>query len=516
MKLLLRSILPIVTCFASLASAQSERALQVEREGQTIPDQKNGYYQNPIFPGNYGDPSIVLVGEDYYAAFSRGNGIMVWRSRDLVNWEPIIRHRLPEGFNRVWAIDIQHFDGKFHVYMPIGEYPGKTGTTFANFVISAENPEGPWSEPINLDIVPADHYYNGIDPGFIQTPEGEKFLYVHHGWAVRLNDDGTKAVTEPELVYEGWDYPEEWPVECHCLESPKLFLKDDYYYMVSAMGGTSGPSTAHMSVVARAPHPLGPWENSPYNPLHHTYSHDEPFWHQGHGTVFEDKNGDWWTIYHARLNSYTEMGRPTLLMPVEWTEDGWPVQKSVYVSNSLIPIPEGENVGHGLPLSDSFESTEIGMQWSFGSAKSDLIKPGGGKLILTASGEDFNSATQIHADAPNKSFEISVKLNGATEDTPSGIRLGSNGIAFDGTKLFYTEGPGWRTRRPVFTFDYTDSIWLKMRNLRKDITFYYSPDGTSWIKFPHGARQHSSYRYTLFARGSGEVSFQHFEYKGLE
>jgi beta-xylosidase len=236
----------------------AQKGDNVKNEGQLLADKGNGFYKNPIFPGNYGDPTLVRVKDDYYVAFSRTNGVVIWHSKDLVNWKPVVRHRLPEGYNTVWAIDLQYFNGKFHIYMPIKDFPNKKEEAFGNFVIIADKPEGPWSDPINLEIeVPKDDY-SGIDPGFIQTPEGEKYLYVNHGWAMRLNDEGTKAISKPKRVYDGWDYPKDWVVECKCLESPKLFYKEGYYYMVSAEGGTSGPSTAHMSIVARAKHPLGP------------------------------------------------------------------------------------------------------------------------------------------------------------------------------------------------------------------------------------------------------------------
>ena len=108
-------------------------------EKHPIPDQGNGYYKNPIFPGNYGDPSIVKLEKDYYVAYSRKNGIMIWHSRDLVNWEPIARHRLPQGYTKVWAVDLQYFNNQFHLYMPISNYPGKTENAFGNFVITAKS-----------------------------------------------------------------------------------------------------------------------------------------------------------------------------------------------------------------------------------------------------------------------------------------------------------------------------------------------------------------------------------------
>jgi hypothetical protein len=43
--------------------------------------------------------------------------------------------------------------------------------------------------------------------------------------------------------------------------------KGDYYYLVTAVGGTAGPPTGHMVIVARAKSLAGPWEDDPHNPI---------------------------------------------------------------------------------------------------------------------------------------------------------------------------------------------------------------------------------------------------------
>ncbi|QBN20504.1 family 43 glycosylhydrolase [Flavobacterium nackdongense] len=512
MKTLLHTVLLLVSIALFSQKGTVDNAIN---EGQIMADRGNGFYKNPIFPGNYGDPTLVRVKDDYYVAFSRTNGIVIWHSKDLVNWKPVVRHRLPEGYNTVWAIDLQYFDGKFHIYMPIKDFPNKKEEAFGNFVIIAKNPEGPWSDPINLEIEAPGSDYSGIDPGFIQTPKGEKYLYLNHGWVVSLNNEGTKAVSKPQKVYDGWNYPNDWVVECKCLESPKLFYKDGYYFMVSAQGGTNGPSTAHMSIVARAKHPLGPWENSPHNPLTHTFSQEEAFWHQGHGTVFEGADGSWWTIFHGRNNNFVEMGRPCLLMPIEWTNDGWPIQKIGVKSDDLIPKIKGENTGHGLALSDNFDTETLGMQWYYDNAKKENFISGNGKLIMKASGESFRSASEIYNFAPNDSYEIIVKIQSASKKTLAGLRMGYEGIVTDGETVSIAEGPDWRLRQSVYKLKNKKAVWLKIKNSRKDVSMFYSEDGANWTKFDCSVRSHESYKYSLFSYGTGEAVFETFKYKGL-
>ena len=93
------------------------------------------------------------------------------------------------------------------------------------------------------------------------------------------------TVGQQKKIYGGWAFPTEWKTEGVWLESPKLTKRGRYYHLICAEGGTSGPPTSHMAVVARSQSPLGPWENSPHNPLIHTYSADEDWWSVGHGTL---------------------------------------------------------------------------------------------------------------------------------------------------------------------------------------------------------------------------------------
>jgi xylan 1,4-beta-xylosidase len=518
-KILLLATLIISTVICTQSQTLSDRATQVIHEKQPIADQGNGYYMNPIIAGNYGDPSLVRVGTDYYMAFSRSNGFIIWHSRDLINWEPVVKHLLPNEYSKVWAVDLQYFDGKFHLYMPIGVYPGANKlNVFGNFVVTAENAEGPWSELISVDIPIPDNdpAYSSIDPGFIQTPGGEKYLYVNHGYVVKLDKTGTKAVGKSMMVYEGWPIPAGWNVECMCLESPKLFIKDGFYYLVSAQGGTSGPSTAHMTVVARSKSPLGPWVNSPYNPVTHTYSSDEKWWHQGHGTIFEAVDGSWWTVYHARLNNYVEIGRQTLLMPIEWTADGWPVVKGGMQSHELIPAPKGENVGHGMVLSDGFDGEKPGIQWEYDITMPNAFVCNQSRLIMKASGNNKNSASgsQLQLGAVNKSFEVIIEVEISDSAVAAGIAVGNDGIQTNGFDVRFTDAPFWRMRDNQYPTKST-KVFLKIKNWRKDLSFYYSHDGENWLQFNSGLRLTGS-GIRLFAAGNGEAIFHNFYYRGLE
>ena len=201
-------------------------------------------FTNPILGGDYADPSVMRDGEDYYmthSSFDYNPGLVVWHSRDLVNWEPI-SYALQTYLGPVWAPDIAKVDGKYCIYFIVS---GR-----GNFLVQADSPYGPWSEPVLV-------FRSGIDPCIAVDDDGTKWLFVSNGWRVRLNADGRSAVEGTyQHVYDGWQYPREWVTEGFCLEAPKLKKVGEYWYMLCAEGGTAGPVTSHMCVVALGEQPV--------------------------------------------------------------------------------------------------------------------------------------------------------------------------------------------------------------------------------------------------------------------
>src|SRR6185503_14969566 len=118
-------------------------------EGQRRADLGDGTYLNPIFAGDHPDPSILKDGADYYVTFSSFDaypGLVIWHSRDLVNWRPVTAAlRTPIG--SVWAPELVKHGGRYFLYIP-ARFPDRRSI----YVIHAEHIEGPWSEPIDLHL----------------------------------------------------------------------------------------------------------------------------------------------------------------------------------------------------------------------------------------------------------------------------------------------------------------------------------------------------------------------------
>ena len=245
-----------------------------------------------------------------FSSFDAYPGLVVWRSRDLVSWQPV-GPALFQNVGSVWAPDLVKHGGRYFIY-----FPARTADYRSNYVVWADRIDGPWSEPIDLKL-PL------IDPGHAVGEDGKRYLFLSGGRYVPLADDGLSTAGEVKHAYEGWKYPDDWVVESFSQEGPKILKHGEYFHMILAEGGTAGPPTGHMIVSARSKSIHGPWENSPHNPIARALSAEERWWSKGHGTLVEGPDGRWFIVYHAYEKGFLTLGRQTLLEPVEWTADGW-------------------------------------------------------------------------------------------------------------------------------------------------------------------------------------------------
>ena len=110
-------------------------------EGQRKADLGDGRYLNPILAGDQPDPSVLKDGKDYYmvhSCFDYTPGLLVWHSRDLVNWEPV-GPALRKNVGTIWAPDLAKYHGRYYIY-----FPALTAKGVENMVVYADDIHGPW------------------------------------------------------------------------------------------------------------------------------------------------------------------------------------------------------------------------------------------------------------------------------------------------------------------------------------------------------------------------------------
>ncbi len=490
-------------------------------DGQRKADLGDGRFLNPIMAGDHPDPSILKDGADYYMTFSTFDsypGLVIWHSRDLVNWRPI-GPALTRNIGSVWAPELCKHDGRYYLYVP-------TKGPNTSWVIWADRIEGPWSDPVDLNLP------NHIDPGHAVGEDGSRWLFLSGGDRVRLSDDGLSRIGEPEHVYDPWRYPSDWVVEGFAPEGPKIARHGDYYYMITAVGGTAGPPTGHMVIAARSKSIHGPWENCPANPLVRTRSAAEKWWSRGHATLVEGPAGDWWSVYHGYENGYWTLGRQALLDPVEWTDDGWFRMKGGDLSQPIAKPKGGTVAGpHGMALSDDFSSLALGAKWNFFKPAPDerrRARVEDGALVLAARGKAPVDSSPLLLIAGDQAYRFECDIEIAPGGTAGLILFYDEklycGLGFDGAR-FVTHQYGIERARPANPHGRT--MRMRVTNDRHIVTYDTSGDGgKTWVRFDRGMEV-SGYHHNvrggflmlrpgLYSAGSGEARFRNFTFRALD
>jgi len=358
---------------------------------ERLPGQDAGMFANPILAGFYPDPSICKVGGDYYlvtSSFSYFPGIPVFQSKDLVNWTQIgaVLDR-PEQLNLegqgvsrgLFAHAIRSSKGTFYVTCTLVDIGG-------NFVATAKDPAGPWSDPVWIPEV------NGIDPSLFFDDEGEAYLlynsvapdntplYDGHR-TIRMyafDVDSLKVKGSERLLVNGGTDLSKKPI---WIEAPHIFRKGGYYYLICAEGGTADQ---HSEVVFRSADVWGPYVAYGGNPIltqrHLDPARAWPITTTGHADLVETDTGQWWAVFLgcrpyrmvSTREEYFNTGRETFLAPVEW-KGGWPIinpdHETVQFhypyhmkpSRERPPIPLGGNFRYR----DEFDGDRLGLTWMF-------------------------------------------------------------------------------------------------------------------------------------------------------
>jgi alpha-N-arabinofuranosidase len=340
-------------------------------------------YRNPVISGFYPDPSITQVGGNYYlvnSTFTYFPGLPVFQSTDLVNWtqigNAIDRPGMLDfdglGLSRgVFAPTIEFNDGQFYIANTCVDCGG-------NFILTADNPAGPWSDPIWLPEI------GGIDPSLYFDQDGTVYLlnndapvgeprYDGHRaiWIRAVDPETFQSISTPKVIIDGGVRPEEKPI---WIEGPHIYLKDGYYYLSAAEGGTA---VGHSQVILRSRNADGPYTPFDGNPImthrHLDPARDNPITSVGHADYVTDENGDWWATFlgvRPYEGDFYNTGRETFLMPVRW-EDGWPIiiqgdEKVGYIqSRPALPqaAPSATPTSGNFTIIDDFDEAALPPYW---------------------------------------------------------------------------------------------------------------------------------------------------------
>ena len=352
--------------------------------------------KNPILPGFNPDPCICRKGEDYYMAVSSFEwfpGIPVYHSKDLKNWElyshvltddvAVDLKKLPSA-KGIWAPCLTYCEKEDLFYVVYGVMNSMNARYFDvdNYLITAKDIKGPWSEPVYI-------HSSGFDASILHDDDGRKYI-VSLEWETREGYEKPGAICMVEYSPEKKEivgYPKRiWSggTDRGCIEAPHLTKRGDYYYIMCAEGGTG---YGHSVTMGRAKEVWGPYEGDPTNPIltsipgdfyeRHDPDHLKPKYFNpesvlqksGHGSYVETQLGEVYLVHHTARPFVPELrctlGRETAIQKMKWTDDGWLRMyddsnlAKEYVEESKLPeykVPQ-------IPNFDDFDGEELGLQY---------------------------------------------------------------------------------------------------------------------------------------------------------
>lgn len=391
-----------------------------EGESQEKVTVGEGEFRNPVLSGYAPDPTVTRVGDDYYlvtSTFTHFPGLPIYHSKDLVNWTHIANAiDRPDQFDfsginvsrGIFAPDLSYHDGTYYLTSTCVDC--KVNSTKAenidgpyngNFVMTADNITGPWSDPHWLA-------FEGIDPSIHWDESGKAYIVNNGAPNEEPRYDGHRAIWIQEFDYKnltmvgerkqlingGVDISTK-PV---WIEGPHIIKRNGYYYITAAEGGTS---IHHSQTIFRADNVWGPYKPADHNPIltqrDLPVDRENPIIAAGHAKFVQLPNGDWWATFLA-IRPYDQdmynIGRETFLLPVRWEND-WP-----YI------LPQGETIPFALKkpalpeqpqatppnsgdfgYTDSFDGDSLGLSWmGIRDPQESFYQVEGGNLNLACHG----------------------------------------------------------------------------------------------------------------------------------
>lgn len=483
--------------------------------------------ENPILPGYNPDPSILRVGDDYYIATSTFEwfpGVQIHHSKDLIHWE-----QLPHPLTRVsqldmegninsggvWAPCLSYDNGTFYlIYTDVKSRAGAFKDTH-NYMVTATDIRGPWSEPIYLNS-------SGFDPSLFHDDDGRKWL-LNMVWNYRKGINrfaGTylqeysvekQALVGPVVnIFKG--------TQLGLTEAPHLYKRNGYYYLITAEGGTQ---YEHAVTMARSKTIQGPYEVDPQNPILTSAGKPElELQKAGHASLVETQDGESYLAFlcgRPTVDRFCTLGRETALVKCEWNDEGWLRVEGGGNSPAVkVPAPafvqnmsdssdgrESANGGFGpsFEVRDDFDESSLHLQWSTLRIPADesWLSLSERKGYLRLKGMESMSSTHRQALVARRQQSFHMEAETVVEFEPEHFQQMAGLIVYYDTddyaylNISHDEERG-KVLRIIHTVDaqYDElldedialesgkPVYLKAVVHREWLQFYYSMDGNAW------------------------------------
>jgi beta-xylosidase len=348
-------------------------------------------YKNPVIPGDFPDPSVIRVGNDYYATATSGGWspeFPILHSTDLINWKTIgaVFYDKPAwAKGDFWAPEIIADKGRYFVYYTARRDDGKDKKgTLCVAVAVADKPAGHYTDKGTLVC----QEMGSIDAFFVRDENGKPFLsWKEDGndrgkptwlYAQELDESGTKLLGKPYKLFRNTE-----PWENHVIEGTYILRRDGWFYLFYSGNACCGRSCDYALGVARSKTLLGKWEKNPANPI---LKANDLWQCPGHGSLVKTPDGRDFLLYHAYRKGAIGfiIGREALLDEVKF-QNGWAtINDGRGASNGAnVPLKNSEQNQPKVFL-DEFSNAALNPVWEKPLGSRQIERLVDGFLTLTA------------------------------------------------------------------------------------------------------------------------------------
>ena len=469
--------------------------------------------KNPIFPGFNPDPCICKAGDDYFvivSSFEWMPALPIYHSKDLKNWElytHVIRseeqadiRKLPSA-KGIWAPCLTYCEEEKLFYVIYGVMNSMNARYFDvdNYLITASDIKGPWSEPIYLHSA-------GFDASILHDDNGKKYI-VSLEWETREGYEKPGAVciaeyspVEKKII----GYPKRfWQggTDRGCIEAPHLYKRKGFYYIMCAEGGTG---YGHSVTMGRSENVWGPYEKDPMNPIvtsipgefnerkdpdhlkPNYYNPESMLQKSGHGSYVENELGEVYLVHLTARPFVPELrctlGRETAMQKMMWTDGGWlrmadqsNLAKEIFEESKLpeYPLPQ-------IPVFDDFNSDTLGIQYyaprispeSFTDVKA---RPGYVRIRGQESRTSLNKVSILARKLTSVNAVITTKMEFKPEiyQHSAGLILYYDNMNYINLRKYYSQTLGQSAISVIQLENGTKTEYLDTRIPVKEVPVYF-------------------------------------------
>ena len=465
-------------------------SLWFQINGQSVSFQT---FINPVIPGDHPDPTLTRIGNDFYTSGSSFNITpKIYHSTDLVHWE-VISQPVSASWNLygdapaggIWGGHMVFYnDSYWHFF-------SRANTMY---FVKADDPKGPWSQPVRINNPPALPYSLGYDNSIFIDDNNKWYLIVKNGQPnngiVELGENGQATGTVYNLNWlnpESLDYPYSWA------EGPVMWKENGFYYYSFARnvaGGQHYMRTEELTADKDYWWAVADFFETVSNPFALVFrspNHVSPPVKLNDGTswVFSQS-------YSQGNNSeWQGQGRQGLLHQLHYDLDGNVVAD--YTSNDAVTAPDlpSSGIPWMVPHSDFFNSDKLNPEWSFSgytpeNTHSLTERPGWFRLsprgkentIVKNDGEhNYSLITKLDFDPQSDADEAGFWIFNGIETLYAKLNSTMNDSGKKVISFSFTGGTYYEAENTIGNI-----IWLKLNRENHLLTGYFSSDGVDWIQ----------------------------------